>query len=172
MALAILERTVLVDGMEDPAALTLRPGAAAAVRRLAQAEHRVGVGGDGVRDQDGRNDPQALSRIQRSLERELDAEGATVDAFFFCAHDAGMRCDCSAGGLIVEAADRFREAAEGGLLISDRTERLRAGTARGLRGLLLLTTTGLVSRAELADEVAGSGEDPDALVAEALSEGG
>lgn len=172
MALAILERSVLVDPAEGRDGLQLRSGVAAAIRRLEQSGHRVAVIGPGERDERGHADPQSLAVRQRELVRALDDEGATADAYLYCSHDEGVVCGClgSEGGLLKESAERLDQELKGALVFSDRRVTLEAAASLGAVPRLLLTPAGIIVRSEMADAAPPSGEDLDALAAAAVAD--
>jgi D-glycero-D-manno-heptose 1,7-bisphosphate phosphatase len=74
----------LVHHLTDPAEVALIPGAAGAVRRLRQAGFAAVV----VTNQSvigrGRLDEAGLGRVHRAMNRQLAAEGAALDAIYFC----------------------------------------------------------------------------------------
>ncbi|MDT4894518.1 MAG: D-glycero-D-manno-heptose 1,7-bisphosphate phosphatase, partial [Pseudonocardiales bacterium] len=77
----------------DPNAVELLPGAAAAIRRLNESGRMVVVVSNQRGVARGVFSRVQLDAVTGRLVRLLAAEGAHVDAFYYCTHGQG-ECDC------------------------------------------------------------------------------
>jgi D-glycero-D-manno-heptose 1,7-bisphosphate phosphatase len=122
-----------------PEGLVLLPGAAGAIRVLNDAGIPVAVVTNQRGIALGRMTEADLDAIHARLERLLAAEGARIDAFFFCPHEKGA-CACRKPGplLLERARDRFGLASLAGtVMIGDALTDVQAGRAAGARTVLL-----------------------------------
>jgi D-glycero-D-manno-heptose 1,7-bisphosphate phosphatase len=126
----------------------LIPGAAQAIARL----NAVGLPVVVVSNQSGLArgyfDEADLAAVQVRLNRLLAAEGARVDAYYFCPHHPqgvvehyALVCDCRkpAPGLLRQAAEEMGLALAGSFMVGDRLLDVACGRAAGLTGVLVRT---------------------------------
>lgn len=116
----------------DPGALELLPGAAAAVRRLNDARVPVAVVTNQRAIALGRLSPRRLDTIHTRLQVALQRDGARVDAFYVCPHEAGA-CDCRKPepGLLARAARDFGARPQEAVMIGDAPSDVEAGRRFG-----------------------------------------
>lgn len=152
----------------SPAGLLLIPGAAAAISRLNAAAVRVIL----VTNQRWLSDPARdltdYARVHARLEELLAAEGAHLDAAYFCPHDRG-RCDCRkpGAGTLRRAAREHRFSLGAAVMIGDSEADVSAGRAAGTGTILLRPGHQAASRnadfvvgdlAEAVDLILGDGK--------------
>jgi D-glycero-D-manno-heptose 1,7-bisphosphate phosphatase len=120
------------------------PFAAAAIRRLNAAGLPVIV----VTNQSGvRREffPEALvHQVHERMVAGLAAEGARVDAVYFCPHITADECDCRKPrtGMLKRAAREHRLAVRGSWVVGDRYSDMEMAYAAGCRGILVLSGYG------------------------------
>lgn len=145
--------------ISSPADLQLLPGAAAAVAAInaSGAEVVVVTNQRGVAL--GRMSAQDVMAVNARLDHLLAAQGARVDAYYVCPHDAGS-CDCRKPlpGLVLRAlADRPGTVASRCVLVGDAESDVEAGLAAGTRAVRLAPpgtpTRAEACRADLASAV-------------------
>ena len=151
----------------DARLVVLVPGAAAALRRLHEADFvLVGVSNQPAAAK-GVVELADLERVQRRVASLLEGEDAGLDAFKLCFHhpsgvvpELTRACDCRkpAPGMLLEAAAELEVTLEGSWLVGDTDDDVRAGAAAGCR-------TVLVENPGSAHKRNGSVE-PDALAAD------
>lgn len=130
----------------------LIPGAAAAVRRLNDAEFRVVVLTNQPVIARGEADDAALARIHARLESELGESGAWIDAIYYCPHhpDSGFAgevtalkrvCDCRkpATGMADAAARDLNIDLAWSWMIGDSTADIAMAQAAGMQSILVGT---------------------------------
>lgn len=142
----------LIDEMEflvDPDRLRLIPGAAAAVRRLNQAQLPVVIISNQSMIARGLASERQLGLVHERLTAALAAEGAHLDGIYYCPHhpDIGeppyrASCDCRKPlpGLLYQAAHDLDLDLEQSTMIGDSLRDLEAGAAAGCRTLILVRT--------------------------------
>ena len=142
---AFLDRdgTIIEDVpyLGDPGKVRLLPGAACAIRRLNEQRLLVIV----VTNQSGiargllsRNDYRLT---ERRLDELLAAEGARLDAHYFCPHlpELNGPCDCRKPGVLLyrQAAEQFKIDLGSSWWVGDRVRDVLPARAFGARGILL-----------------------------------
>ena len=148
--------------------MQLFPFAAAAIRRLNNAGVPVIV----VTNQSGvaRNIfPESLvHQVHETMVAELAAEGARIDAIYFCPHKTEDACECRKPnpGLLERAAREHALNLAASWVVGDRYADLEMSHAAGGRGILVMTGYG---RGEYELHRANWPRQPDAL-AENLTE--
>ena len=134
----IMEDRHYVARAED---VVLLPGAAAAVRRLNEARVAVVIVTNQAGIARGFFDLDALARVQARLEELLAAEGARVDATYFCPHhpDFTGPCDCRKPGraLYDRAVDELALDARRSVFVGDRLHDVLPAKTFGGRGILV-----------------------------------
>jgi D-glycero-D-manno-heptose 1,7-bisphosphate phosphatase len=120
------------------------PFAAAAIRRLNEANRAVIV----VTNQSGVSRgyfPASLvQETHEKLERELAASGARVEGIYFCPHTGVENCDCRKPkpGLIERAVREHGLQLEGSWVVGDRYTDVELAHNAGCRSILVLTGYG------------------------------
>jgi len=118
-----------------PEDLHLFPGAAAAVRRLNEAGYLVVL----VTNQSGVGrgyfTEETLGRIHDKLRADLAAEGARLDAIYYCPHrpDEGCRCRKPALGLLERAVAEWNIDLRSSYVVGDGENDMALGRAAGCR---------------------------------------
>jgi D-glycero-D-manno-heptose 1,7-bisphosphate phosphatase len=115
-----------------PAELSLIPGAAAAIARLNAAALRV-ILVTNQRWLSGRaRDLTGYARVHARLEELLAADGAHLDAAYYCPH-ALRACDCRkpSPGMLLRAAREHRFSLGAAVMVGDSDTDIAAGRAAG-----------------------------------------
>jgi D-glycero-D-manno-heptose 1,7-bisphosphate phosphatase len=132
--------------LHEPDKVQLLPGVAPAIRRLNDQGFLVVVVSNQAGIARGLYDERAYQAVQRRITELLAAEGARVDAMYFCPHhpDFTGPCECRKPGLKL-----FRDAAAalgidfaGSFWVGDRCSDVQPARALGGRALLVLTGDG------------------------------
>lgn len=130
--------------LADPDGVELVPGAAEAVRRLADAGFAIVVVTNQSGIARGLYNEAAFHRVQRRLEALLAAERARIDAVYFCPHhpDVTGPCDCRKPGTALHrrAAERLGLDLRRSVYVGDRLSDV--APARELGGFGVLVRTG------------------------------
>lgn len=135
--------------------LDLLPDTARAVRRLNDAEYRVVLVTNQPVLARGEADQRDLARIHARLESELGAEGAYLDALYYCPHHpdrgfagevAALKCECDcrkpATGMVRAAATALNIDLTQSWMVGDSTADIAMAAAAGLRSVLVQTGEG------------------------------
>ena len=124
--------------------LKIFPFAAECVRRLNDAGWPVVV----ITNQSGvarKFFPESLVvEVHEKIGNDLAAQGARVDAFYYCPHQKADRCDCRKPlpGLIERAAKDHSLEPHGSWMVGDRYADVEMGHVVGARTALVLTGYG------------------------------
>jgi D-glycero-D-manno-heptose 1,7-bisphosphate phosphatase len=137
-----------VPYLADPAALRLLPGAAAALRRLRRAGFACVVVSNQSAIGRGLLTHQRLAEIHDELRRQLAAQGAALDAIYYCPaapegddRTASKHPDRKpAPGLLRRAARELGLDLGASWMIGDTVRDLLAGHNAGCRGSILVCT--------------------------------
>jgi D-glycero-D-manno-heptose 1,7-bisphosphate phosphatase len=132
------------EGVTHPHALTLIPGAAAALRRLNEAGIPVACVTNQSAVGRGIISANELATIQAKLTAELARAGARLDLVLI-ATDAPERPGPRrkpGPGMLLEALERFQVAPEQAVMIGDDLRDLEAAVAAGCRRILVRTGKG------------------------------
>jgi D-glycero-D-manno-heptose 1,7-bisphosphate phosphatase len=127
-----------------PEELELMPSAAVAVRLFNAAGYTVIVVTNQAGVARGYYSEDAVKAFNAHMREALQAQGARIDAFYYCPHhpdgmvkEFAIRCDCRkpAPGMLEQAArdwpiDRARS-----ILIGDKDDDVAAAKAFGIRGV-------------------------------------
>ena len=133
--------------LRDPARVALLPGAALAIRRLADAGFRVVVVTNQSGIARGLITPDEYERVAARVAELLAAEGAALDGVYVCPHHPDLTgpCECRK-----PAAGSYRRAAQDldldlarSVWIGDRMTDLEPARAFGGRAILVLTGLGV-----------------------------
>lgn len=127
--------------LDDPSALRLLPGAAAAIRRLNGAGCAVAL----VTNQSGIGrgllDGETLGRIHDELERQLALEGARLDAIAHCPHtpDESPPCRCRkpGPGMVEQLRREHGWAGLPSVVVGDRDTDLGLARSTGCHAVLV-----------------------------------
>ncbi len=93
-----------------------------------------------------------VARLHRHIERLLAAEGARIDAFYFCPHHPRegigsyrRDCDCRKGqpGMLLRAATEHGIDLSCSFMVGDKVADIEAGEAAGCTPLMVLTGYGV-----------------------------
>ncbi|WP_432820901.1 D-glycero-beta-D-manno-heptose 1,7-bisphosphate 7-phosphatase [Trichloromonas sp.] len=130
---------------------TFIDGVPQAIRRLNDAGYLVVV----VTNQSGvargyftRED---VDLLHRHLQRELELDGATIDAFYLCPHhplegvgELKIDCECRKGkpGMLLQAAAELKIDLKQSYMIGDKLADIEAGGSAGCASILVLTGYG------------------------------
>jgi D-glycero-D-manno-heptose 1,7-bisphosphate phosphatase len=122
----------------SPAALVLIPGSAAAIARLNAAGVQVVLVTNQRWLSGPAADPAGYARVHARLEELLAAEGAHLDAAYYCPHDRGC-CGCRkpGTGMLTRAAREHRFSLGAAVMIGDSETDVAAGQAAGTATILL-----------------------------------
>jgi D-glycero-D-manno-heptose 1,7-bisphosphate phosphatase len=138
--------------------LRLLPGAAGAIRRINESGLMAVVVTNQSGIARGLFDEAFVDRVHKRLREMLRAEGALIDAFYFCPHHptegrgAYLKiCDCRkpAPGMLLLAAEELRIDPSRSYMVGDTLKDIAAGAGVGARGVLVRTGYGEESAAEL-----------------------
>jgi D-glycero-D-manno-heptose 1,7-bisphosphate phosphatase len=121
-----------------------------AIRRLNEAGYEVVVISNQQGVAKGLIAPEDLRRIEDEIERQVEAAGARIAAFYYCTHLAQEGCSCRKPqpGLILRAARERSIDLTGSVMVGDTEKDVLAGKSAGCRTVLLLT--GAFTRADLS----------------------
>ena len=137
--------TIMEDAhyIKSPDQVRLIPGAAAAVRRINDAGIRAIVVTNQSGIARGIFGPKDYEAVRSHFERLLEAEGAHIDASYFCPHHPTITgpCDCrKPGTLLFEQAIRdFRLDPANVAYIGDRWRDVAAAKKLGGTGIMIFS---------------------------------
>jgi D-glycero-D-manno-heptose 1,7-bisphosphate phosphatase len=138
--------------LHQPHLVRLLPGAAAAIHRLNEAGWAVVTVSNQSGIARGRYRADAYEAVQRRLAELLAAQGAHLDASFFCPHYPAITgpCPCRKPGtaLFLEARTRLGVDLARSWYIGDRLSDVEPARQLGGQGLLVTTGHGAAHRAE------------------------
>ncbi len=169
---AFLDRDGVVNDevhyLHEPEKTVLLPGVAAAINEIHRhgwlviiVTNQAGV----AKGYYGESDVHAVHRRLREL---LAAEGAAVDAFYFCPHhpDHTGPCSCRkpAPGMLRRAMADYDIDPAQSFMVGDRLSDIGAGRAAGCRESYLVTT-GYGARTVAEEDVSGIRVVPDLAAA-------
>jgi D-glycero-D-manno-heptose 1,7-bisphosphate phosphatase len=145
-----------VDYLADPAGVVLIPGAAQALKNLAQAGYKLVLVTNQSGVARGLLDESRLAQIHERLSDLLHGEGTRLDGIYACIHhpEFGSPCDCRKPqpGMLLQAAEDLQLDLERSWMIGDAARDLEAGKRAGTRSLLVRTGKGSALARERADE--------------------
>jgi D-glycero-D-manno-heptose 1,7-bisphosphate phosphatase len=149
--------------VRSPAELTMLDGVAAAIARLNRAGLRVIVVSNQRGIALGLYSANDVLAIQAAIESHLAAQGAHLDAFYFCPHDKGQ-CNCRKPlpGLFEQAAAAFPDiTAATSAMIGDSLSDIEFGRRLGMRNIFIESAaephrSGLEQASNLADACSNS----------------
>ncbi|MCY2961675.1 MAG: HAD family hydrolase [Planctomycetota bacterium] len=165
------------DWVLRPDQVELLPGAAAGVRALNQARIPAIVVTNQSALARGWIDETGLAAIHARLGELLAAEGARVDAIYFCPHHPSegqgplrRACDCRKPepGLLFVAAREHALDLGASWMVGDAQRDVQAARAAGVHAALVLSGKGRAERARIAPEPEIVAERLDAAIAAIL----
>src|SRR6185437_8335002 len=127
-----------------PEEIEMIPGAAAAVRLLNEVGYYVFVVTNQSGVARGLYSEDAIEQVHRHIQDILRAEGAHIDAFYYCPHhpdgsvkEFAIQCRCRKpeAGMLEQAAREWPVDLGRSFLIGDRDHDLAAATAFRVRGV-------------------------------------
>jgi D,D-heptose 1,7-bisphosphate phosphatase len=139
--------------------LRLIPGAAEAIRRINESGLMAVVVTNQSGVARGLFDEAFVKKTNAYLQDILRAEGASIDAFYFCPHHPTegrgiylqtCRCRKPAPGMLLRAAEELRIDLRRSYLIGDALTDIEAGNSVGVKGILVRPGCGEESVAALA----------------------
>jgi len=141
-----------VEFLSSPAGVHLIPGAAAAIREANSLGLKVIIITNQSGVARGYFSEQDVHAVNDELLRQLAAEGARVDAIYYCPHHPdgnapfNINCDCRKPNtaMLRQAAERFDLDLTRSFVVGDRLSDLQAGNNVGASSILVLTGYGMV----------------------------
>ena len=153
MKLVILDRDGTINADSDefiksPAEWTPVPGALEAIARLNHAGWHTVIASNQSGLGRGLFDVASLNAVHAKMHKMLAAQGARIDAVFYCPHspDEGCHCRKPLPGLFEQIGERFGVDLKGTPVVGDGLRDLLAGTAVGCEPHLVLTGKGAALR--------------------------
>lgn len=135
--------TIMEDAhyIKSPDQVRLIPGAAAAIKRINDAKVPAIVVTNQSGIARGIFKPEDYEAVRRQFESLLEAEGAHIDASYFCPHHPSVAgpCDCRKPGtkMFEDAIRDFRLDAANVAYIGDRWRDVAASKKLGGRGIMI-----------------------------------
>jgi D,D-heptose 1,7-bisphosphate phosphatase len=154
----INEEVGYLDRMEK---LQLIPGAAEAIRLINKSGMKTVVVTNQSGVARGVFDEAFVEKTHTCLRNILRAEGALIDAFYFCPHHPTEGrveylkiCDCRkpAPGMLLRAAEELRIDPNHSYMVGDTLKDIEAGARAGAQGILVRTGYGEEAAAELGPD--------------------
>lgn len=143
--------------LADPERVVLVPGAAAAMRSLADAGYALVIVTNQSGIARGLYTEAEFFAVQQRVEQLLAVEGVTVDLALFCPHhpEFSGACDCRKPGLGMyrEAQRRLGLDLARSVYVGDRVKDVLPALATGGRGFLVRTGYGAAEAADAPAEV-------------------
>jgi histidinol-phosphate phosphatase family protein len=135
--------------LRRPEQLRLLKGSAAGIAALRRAGFKVMMASNQSGVSRGYVSLATLHKIHARLKRLLAAEGAKLDAIYFCPHHPDDRCRCRKPlpGMLQAASRKHGLDLSRSFMIGDRTSDLMAGKNAGARAILVRTGIGGKDRA-------------------------
>lgn len=140
-----------VGYLDDPAALSILPGAAEALVAAERAGFQIVLVTNQAGVGHGRFDELRLDSIHDRLRELLAGAGARLDGIYYCPHHpeallARYRVDCACRkpkpGMLLRARDEMGIDLAASYLVGDHPRDIAAGTAAGATSVLVLTGHG------------------------------
>jgi len=131
------------------------PGSLDAIARLYHGGFRIIIASNQSGLGRGLFSIDHLNAIHRKLARELGAQGAQLEAIFFCPHAPSANCACRKPlpGLLNEIADRLQVNLVGVPCVGDSWRDMESALAVGATPILVRTGNGLNTLIDHADEL-------------------
>ena len=143
--------------LADPDGVVLVPGAAAAMRRLADAGYALVVVTNQSGIARGLYSDKDFHAVQQRLEALLRAKGVALDGVFYCPHHPEYTgpCECRKPGLGMyrSAAEQLGVSLAGSIFVGDRAKDVLPALQTGGRGFLVRTGYGAGEAAAVPAEI-------------------
>ena len=161
-----------VDAVLRPDQLILTPGAAEAVKRASASGRAVVVVTNQPVVARGLVDEDGVRAVHDALDAMLRAQGARVDAFYFCPHHPRatieryrVACECRKPrpGLLTRAASELELDLGASVMVGDRLSDVTAGARAGCKTVLVTSGKHLAAPIESPDP---SDATPDFIAAD------
>ena len=149
-----------VDAVLRPDQLILTPGAAEAVKRASASGRAVVVVTNQPVVARGLVDEDGVRAVHDALDAMLRAQGARVDAFYFCPHHPRatieryrVACECRKPrpGLLTRAASELELDLGASVMVGDRLSDVTAGARAGCKTVLVTSGKHLAAPIESPD---------------------
>jgi D-glycero-D-manno-heptose 1,7-bisphosphate phosphatase len=164
MKLVILDRDGTInadsdDYIKSPAEWEPLPGAIEAIARLNHAGWHTVIASNQSGLGRGLFDVASLNAVHAKMHKMLAAQGARIDAVFYCPHspDEGCQCRKPSPGLFEQIGERFGVDLKGTPVVGDGLRDLQAGVAAGCEPHLVLTGKGAAFRGQPLPETFPAG---------------
>ncbi|UCC50305.1 MAG: D-glycero-beta-D-manno-heptose 1,7-bisphosphate 7-phosphatase [Anaerolineaceae bacterium] len=153
--------------------LRLLPNVGEAIKQIRAAQFKVVVVTNQAVIARGTISHEALAEIHETMREMLQAQGATVDAIYYCPHHptAGdgpltISCHCRKPqpGMLFQAAEELNIALEHSFMVGDKLSDIASGQAAGCRTALVRTGYG----AEEEKQLNGGSVRPDTIAPDLL----
>jgi D-glycero-D-manno-heptose 1,7-bisphosphate phosphatase len=157
--------TVIVDKVHltDPEEVELLPGAAEAVRQLNEAGLFTVIVSNQAVIARGLATPDMVNAAMHRTQELLMAEGARIDAFYYCpdhpVFSKACQCRKPAPGMLLQAAEDHDLDLDRSYMVGDWWADIGAGAAAGTRTVLL--SGAVEGTAEVDEKLAEHGLEPD-----------
>lgn len=137
------------------------PGALQAVAQLNHAGWHVVLACNQSGLGRGLFDMTALNAIHAKLHQQLAAQGARIDAIFFCPHSPDEHCHCRKPlpGLFEQIGERYGLPLQGVPAVGDSLSDMQAAAAAGCEPHLVLTGKAALTYPRLLDSLAQTSSD-------------
>lgn len=134
--------------LSDPNGLKFYPRVGAALARLTRAGFKLVMISNQSGVARGYFTLKTLMEIQRRLRTALKKHGARIDGFYFCPHlpDAGCVCRKPKPTLGLRAVRKFKIDLKRSYMVGDQFRDIEFAKNLGVKGVLVLTGYGRVSR--------------------------
>lgn len=159
MNLVILDRDGVINRdskayIKSPSEWKALPGSLEAIARLNQAGFVVVVATNQSGVGRGLFDHQTLAATMRKMHDEVEAEGGSIAAVFFCPHAPEDECTCRKpkSGLFEQIRSRFDIDLAGVPAVGDSLRDIEAATTAGARPILVRTGNGEKTETLLSQE--------------------
>ncbi len=138
--------------------LRLLPNVGEAIKQIRAAQFKVVVVTNQAVIARGTISHEALAEIHETMREMLQAQGATVDAIYYCPHHptAGngpltISCHCRKPqpGMLFQAAEELNIALEHSFMVGDKLSDIASGQAAGCRTALVRTGYGAEEEKQL-----------------------
>ncbi len=146
--LVYLPELGIVDSPLNPEQFRLQPGAAQAIKTLNDLGFRVAVVSNQPGIAKGKMTLKLFEEITLKMKRELEREGAHLDAEYYCLHhpdavkdEYRVNCDCRKPkpGLLLKATSELNLNPSSSYVVGDNLTDIKAAKAAGYNTILIGT---------------------------------
>jgi len=144
--LVYLPELGIVDSPLNPDQFNLLPGAAHAIRTLNDLGFKVAVVSNQPGIAKGKMTKKLFEKITLKMKKELEREGARLDAEYYCFHhpdavkeEYRLNCDCRKPkpGLLLKVASELNLDPSRSYVVGDNLTDIKAGEAAGYTTILI-----------------------------------